>query len=122
MSDEFLRAARQEIESDLEELERIVGRCSNDEHLFKNSQALKVHMHKIKGLAPLMGQDDVGEIARSSDRMLRHIMENGMLPGSVRAISGMIADMKKIFQGLEGYDMAGLKKKLHDRFPELPDL
>ncbi|SRR5579885_33817 len=97
MSDEFLKVARQEVQSEIEKLERIVSHCNNDEHIFKNSQNIKEHLHKIKGLAPMIGHEKVGEIARTSDNILKHITSKGALPGSCHAIAKAVEDMKKYF-------------------------
>jgi chemotaxis protein histidine kinase CheA len=72
MSDEFLRVARQEIQSEIDSLEDIFLGCTNDEQLYEKSRDVEKHMHKIKGLAPMMGQEKVGEIARISDIILKH--------------------------------------------------
>lgn len=121
MSDEFLKVARQEIQSELNELERIVLHCDNDEHIFKNSQNIKAHLHKIKGLAPMMGQEVIGELAKTSDSILRHITSKGTLPGSCVVIVKTVEDMKKIFGGLSSYDLAIFKKQVHDKFPQISE-
>ncbi|NHI03686.1 hypothetical protein DYY67_0756 [Candidatus Nitrosotalea sp. TS] len=87
MSDEFLKVARQEIQLELDELERIVLHCDSDEHIFKNSQNIKAHLHKIKGLAPMMGQEKIGELAKTSDSILGYIVSKGPLPGLLRSHS-----------------------------------
>ncbi|MGB6464465.1 MAG: Hpt domain-containing protein [Nitrosotalea sp.] len=121
MSDEFLKVARQEIQSELDELERIVLHCNNDEHIFRNSQSIKAHVHKIKGLAPMMGQEKIGELAKTSDSILRYIITEGPLPGSCLAIVKIIEDMKKIFDGLNIYDLSDFKKQVHDKFPQISE-
>lgn len=121
MSDEFLKVARQEIQLELDELERIVLHCDNDEHIFKNSQNIKSHIHKIKGLAPMMGQEVIGELAKTSDSILRHIISKGPLPGSCSVIVKTVEDMKKIFGGLSIYDLSVFKKQIHDKFPQISD-
>jgi len=122
MSDEFLKVARQEIQLELDELERIVLHCNNDEHIFKNSQSIKVHLHKIKGLAPMMGQEKIGELAKMSDSILRYIMSEGPLPGSCLIILKTVEDMKKIFGGLNIYDLSDFKKQVHDMFPQISEV
>ena len=121
MSDEFLKVARQEIQSELDELERIVLHCDNDEHIFKNSQNIEAHLHKIKGLAPMMGQEAIGELAKTSDSILRHITSKGPLPGSCVVIVKTVEDMKKIFGGLSVYDLSAFKKQVHDKFPQISE-
>jgi chemotaxis protein histidine kinase CheA len=121
MSDEFLKVARQEIRSELDELERIVLHCNNDEHIFKNSRDIKEHIHKIKGLAPMMGQEKIGELAKISDSILRYIMNEGPLPGSCLVIVKTVEDMKKILGGLNIYDLLDFKKQVRDEFPQISE-
>lgn len=119
MSDEFLKVARQEIQLELDKLERIVLHCDNDEHIFKNSQNIKAHLHKIKGLAPMMGQEEIGELAKTSDSILGYIVSKGPLPGSCAVIVKTVEDMKKIFGGLNIYDLSVFKKQVQDKFPQI---
>ncbi len=121
MSDEFLKVARQEIQSELNELERIVLHCNNDEHIFKNSQSIRHTLHKIKGLAPMMGQEKIGELAKTSDSILRYIITEGLLPGSCVVIVKIVEDMKKIFDGLNIYDLSDFKKQVRDKFPQISE-
>ncbi len=122
MSDEFLKVARQEIQQELDGLERIVVQCNNDEHIFRNSQSIKMHLHKIKGLAPMIEQEKIGELAKTSDAILRYIINNGPLLGSCSIIIKTVEDMGKIFDGLNIYDISNFKKQVHDKFPQIPEL
>ncbi|HKU33891.1 MAG TPA: hypothetical protein VJR22_08620 [Candidatus Nitrosotalea sp.] len=122
MSDEFLRVAKQEIQSEISSLEQIISRCNNDEHLFENSQIIEECLHKIKGLAPMIGQEKIGEIAKISDSILKYIISEGVLSGSYSFMSKTIGDMKRIFHGLNVYDISDFKKLVHDRFPTVLDL
>lgn len=121
MSDEFLKVARQEIRSELDELERIILHCNNDEYIFKNSRDIKEHIHKIKGLAPMIGQEKIGELAKISDSILRYIMSQGPLPDSCLVIVKTVEDMKKILGGLNIYDLSDFKKQVHDKFPQISE-
>jgi len=81
MSEEFLRMARQEIQSEIDGLNEIFLTCTNDEQLYKKSIEIEKHMHKIKGLAPMMEQEKIGEIAKISDLVLKHVSSYGILKG-----------------------------------------
>ncbi len=122
MSDEFLRVAKQEIQTELNGLEQIIALCNNDEHLFANSQSIEGHLHKIKGLAPMIGQEEVGEIAKISDNIIKHIINEGVLSGSYFFMLQTIDDMKKILQGFGAYDISIFKKLAHEKFPTVRDL
>ncbi|MGI0101968.1 MAG: hypothetical protein ACREA7_05160 [Nitrosotalea sp.] len=122
MPDEFLKVARQEIQLELDELEQIVLHCNNDECIFTNSHSIKMHLHKIKVLAPMMGQEKIGDLAKTSDSILRYIVSEGPLPGSCLVIAKIVEDMKKIFSGVNSYDLTDFKKQIQDKFPQISEL
>lgn len=122
MSDEFLKVARQEIQSELDELERISVHCVDDDQVFKNSQIIKEHFHKIRGLAPMIGHKDVGEIAKTGDLILKYIISAGSLSGSCSAMAEAIGNMKKIFLCSGSFDISNFKTTMRERFPQIPDL
>ena len=122
MSDEFLKVAKQEIQSGFDELERIVLHCNSDELLFKNSQSIEAHLHKISGLAPMAEHEKVGQMAKTMDNLLKHIISNGMLSGSCHVVSTAIGEMKKAFHDMNACDVAEFRRRMHDRFPDIPNL
>jgi len=63
MSEEFLRVARQEVSEDIAEIGNLLQRCSTDSDVTKNASEIEKHIHKIKGLAPMMGQEQRSNIA-----------------------------------------------------------
>ena len=99
MSDNFLRIARKEIQEELNALEQILMRCSNDIDISNNAQSIEKHLHKIKGLAPMMGQNDVGEIAKMTDAILKYVIVNGVLKGTCQTLVESNLVMKEIFSG-----------------------
>lgn len=119
MSDNFLKIARKEIHEELEELHKILSSCSNDTDIFNNGISVEKHLHKIKGLAPMMGQNDVGEIAKMTDTILKHIITNGMLAGTYQILVESNQIMKEIFNGISTVNVAEFKNKLRQSFPEL---
>ena len=94
-----MRIARREIQIELERLESIIMHCKNDEQIFKNSKDIESHLHKIKGLAPMMGEEIIGEIAKISDTIMKHIIEHGSSGGSYKFIVESIESMIKLFKG-----------------------
>src|SRR5574337_1816111 len=116
MSDEFLKIAIQEIQTELDKLETIISHCNDDEQIFRNCQTIKDHLHKIRGLAPMIGQEKIGEIAKTSDNVLKYILNNGVLAGSCSVLVKSTDDMKKIFQGSVDYDLDEFKKMICSKF------
>ena len=119
MSDEFIKIARQEIQTELNSLEGIIALCINDEQIFQNSKKIEGHFHKIKGLAPMMGQENVGEIAKISDTVIKHIMEHGALSGSYKFIIEAIESMKNLFSGQQNVLVNDLMKRAHATFTQI---
>lgn len=119
MHDEFIKIARQEIQTELNGLTAIITLCNNDEQIFLNSKEIEGHLHKIKGLAPMMGQENVGEIAKISDTVMKHIIEHGALTGSYKFIVESIENMKNIFSGQQNVLVNDLMKRAHATFTQI---
>jgi chemotaxis protein histidine kinase CheA len=119
MSDEFLRIARQEIQTEIDNLKDIFLICANDEQLYEKSIDIEKHMHKIKGLAPMMGHEKVGEIARISDIILKHVTSHGMLKGSHDMILSAVQKMSDIFSGQAGVEIDDFKKIVKDTYSQI---
>ena len=121
MSEEFLKVARQEIQVELDSLKEAFHACANDEQFYKKSKEIEKHMHKIKGLAPMMGQENVGEIARMSDLILKYVMTQGMLKGSHDIILEAVQRMNHLFNGDISIEIDDFRKKIIDNYPEIAD-
>lgn len=119
MSDEFLRIARQEIQTEIDNLKDIFRTCANDEQLYEKSTDIEKHMHKIKGLAPMMGQEKMGEIARISNIILKHVTSQGVLKGSHDMILSAVQKMSGIFSGQAGVEVDDFKKIVKDTYPQI---
>jgi len=119
MHDKFTKIARQEIQTELNGLEAIIALCNNDEQIFQNSKEIEGHLHKIKGLAPMMDQESVGEIAKISDTVMKHIIEHGALVGSYKFIVESIENMKNIFGGQQSVLVNDLMKIAHAKFTQI---
>ena len=119
MSDNFLKIARQEIQEELDGLKQILLQCKNDTDISNSGNKIEKHLHKIKGLAPMMGQNDVGEIAKLNDAILKHVIENGMLSGAYQIISESLHIMQEIFSGTNKKNIDEFKIKIHNTFSSI---
>ena len=119
MSDNFHRIAKQEIQDELNGLKQILLQCNNDNDISNNGNKIEKHLHKIKGLAPMMGQNNVGEIAKLSDIILKHIIENGMLSGAHKIINESVHMMQEIFNDVNKKNIDEFKIKIHNTFPHI---
>lgn len=116
MSDNFLKLAKKEIQEELDSLNQILSRCNSDTDISINGKDIEKHLHKIKGLAPMMGQNKVGEIAKMNDVLLKHIITNGELVGIRVVLSESIAVMKDMFENSDNTNFEQIKSKMLQTF------
>ncbi|MEO9276515.1 MAG: hypothetical protein ABI340_01860 [Nitrososphaera sp.] len=119
MSDEFLKAARREIRDELSEIENIFTKCFSDKHIQENATDMESHVHKIKGLAPMMDYDSLGSLANIVDLILKHINKKGVFPESYSILLDAFQKMKTLFdEGDKSVDISDFvnmtKKKIAD--------
>lgn len=122
MSEEFLRAARQEIQDELDMLHKIVLSCADDHQLYQRSNDVERHMHKIKGLAPMMGQEKVGEVARVSDIIVKHVAKHGSLQGSQGIIANAVKMMQLILNSQPGTAVEDFTRQAKTAYPQISGL
>lgn len=105
MSEEFLRVARQEVGQDITEIGNLLKNCKNDADIVKLASDLEKHVHKIKGLAPMMGQEQIGQIAVLLDKILKVILAGKLLPGTYQTLTNSYEFMKNAVDGSSnGFD------------------
>src|SRR2546422_11361485 len=119
MSDNFHKIARQEIQEELDNLKEILLHCNSDNDISNCGNEIEKHLHKIKGLAPMMGQNDVGEIAKLNDIILKHIIENGTLNKTYQVISESVHMMQEIFNETNKKNIDEFKIKIRNTFPHI---
>ncbi|HSD04573.1 MAG TPA: hypothetical protein VLB45_02335 [Nitrosopumilaceae archaeon] len=119
MSDDFLKLARKEIQGELDSLQEILSHCHNDADITRYGKDIEKHLHKIKGLAPMMGQEGIGEIARLNDAIVRHIIANGNLVDTYETLSESIKIMKGVFENSNNANVEQIKSKLLQTFPNV---
>lgn len=85
MSDEFIRVATKEIMEELSAISDLIKSSTNDTEIENKSVGIEKHLHKIKGLAPMMGKDDVGKISAIVDFLMKKIIEGNKIP-NIRTI------------------------------------
>lgn len=94
ISDEFIKVATQEINEELFHISKILESCKDDEDISKNSVKIEKHMHNIKGLAPMMGKENIGDIARQLDVILKKIMSGAKVDGIFEPLCISIEQMR----------------------------
>lgn len=96
MPDEFTKVARQEINDELEKHSKILQSCKNDDDVIKNSSEIEKQLHKIKGLAPMMGQQQIGEIASINDSLIKKIIDGNKIAGIFETMNKSHQLMKEL--------------------------
>ena len=99
MSEEFIKIATQEINDELSSIDVILQSCTNDHEMKIKSSQIEEHVHKIKGLSPMMGKKEIGEISASIDRLLKATIEGTSLPGLFEILKESTKFMKNSMTG-----------------------
>ena len=110
MSDEFIRVATLEINQELESINTILQSCSSDLDVAKNSGNIEQHMHKIKGLAPMMGKENVGNLAKILDSVLKQIVSGKKTDGFFEPFVSSISQMKIAMDN--PHDLSKIQKQI----------
>jgi len=98
LSDEFTNQANKEIHEELEHNSQILKSCQNDEDISNKCSEIEKHLHKIKGLAPMMGQKKIGELASLNDELIKKILEGKKIEGIFETIKQSNKLMKDLME------------------------
>lgn len=120
MSDEFIKVATQEIKEEIASIKKILDRCIDDSSIFENASSIEKHFHKIKGLAPMMGKEKIGEIASLNDVLLNHILEGKHLEGIYSVMCESNFFMEKSIENID-IDSEELKQKMETNYSKFLD-
>ena len=119
MSEEFIKVATQEINDELSEITTILDICSNDVDISENSDKIEQRMHKIKGLAPMMGKENIGDLAKILDSILKKIISGQKVDGFYEPLSKSIKQMT--FAMETPYDLSEIHKQVSDVASKIVD-
>ena len=119
MSDEFMKVATLEINDELSSISTILDLCQNDADVSKNSDKIEKHMHKIKGLAPMMGKENIGSLAKTLESILKKIVSGQKVDGFFDALSISIEQMK--FTMDKPNDLGEVQKQISDIASKIVD-
>ena len=120
MSEEFIRVATKEINEEVGSISEILNSCTDNSGAIKNSSMIEKHIHKIKGLAPMMGKEDIGEIAVLIDKILKHIIEGNDLEGVYETLLESNEFMKESMKG-NNPNQDQLKQKIEANYANILD-
>jgi len=115
LSEEFLRVAKKEVSDDIAEIGNLLHACSDDSDISKNAAKIKIHTHKLKGLAPMMGQIEIGDVASVLDMLLKLTISGNTPPDLFQSIKKSHQFMLDAINDRES-DHASLKNELDKKY------
>jgi HPt (histidine-containing phosphotransfer) domain-containing protein len=120
MSDEFIKVATQEIKDEIASIKKILETCKDDSDISKNSKSIEKHLHKIKGLAPMMGKKGLGEVAALNDKLLNHVIEGQNISGIYSILGESYVFMDKSIHGTDNISQ-DIKQKIATNYSKYLD-
>ena len=118
MSEEFIRVATKEVNEEIASISKILQDCNDDISVTKKASMIEKHVHKIKGLAPMMGQEEIGEIAALIDKILKHLIDGNNLNDVFEIFSESNNFMKNSMQGSKTL-FNELKQKIETKYSKI---
>jgi len=94
MSDEFIKIATNEILDDVSQMAHILESCKDDDDVKLNAGHFQKSTHKIKGLAPMMGKEELGNLSALLDELFKKFIQGDHFDGIFDALLGIIPAMK----------------------------
>ena len=120
LTDEFTEQATKEINEELDHNSQILKSCQNDEDVSNKCPEIEKHLHKIKGLAPMMGQKKIGELASLNDELIKKILEGEKIEGIFETIKQSNKLMKDLMRD-STVEIVGLKHTIKTKYAEFFD-
>ncbi len=120
LSDEFTQQATKEIYEELEHNSQILKSCQNDEDISNKCPEIEKHLHKIKGLAPMMGQKKIGALASLNDELIKKILKGEKIEGIFETIKQSNKLMKDLMRD-STVEIDGLKQTIKTKHAEFFD-
>ena len=111
MSDEFISLATKEINEEISGIDVVLNSCSNDNDIVLKSSEFERHTHKIKGLAPMMGKESLGELSSYLDTILKEIIDGKKFQGVFELLNESLFEMKNVMDE-PNYDLNPVLEKI----------
>ena len=111
MSDEFLKVATAEINNEISEIQTILNSCQSSLDVYANAAKIQKSTHKIKGLAPMMGKEDLGDLSSLLDSLLKKIMNGIVVNEMLDSLIIAVDEMKKSMT-CPDYNLDKIKQKI----------
>jgi len=117
MSDEFTTIATKEINDDITDLENILKTCVNDNDVYQNADKFQKHTHKIKGLAPMMGKEELGGFSSILDTLMKRMIQGEKTEGIFEILIESFHSMRNSMNE-SNYDLSQINNKIKQFLPD----
>lgn len=98
--------AKAEVSEDITGIGNLINQCATDADITKHASDIEKHIHKIKGLAPMMGQEQIGNIAALLDKILKSILSGKTSTGIYTTLTQSHEFMRNTINGvITNYDL-----------------
>lgn len=77
----------------------LLKNCQSDGDFAKIASDVEKRIHKLKGLAPMMGQEQIGEISAMLDKVLKDVISGAVIPGVYDVITNSYNVMSDLMGG-----------------------
>jgi len=111
MSDEFLKIATDEINDEISQIQNIVSVCHTGTELCKNAAEIQKSTHKIKGLAPMMGKEELGSLSALLDSVFKKIQNISITDDMFTSLVSAVDEMKNSMIHSD-YNLDEIKQKV----------
>ena len=111
MSDEFLKIATAEINNEISEIQNILNSCHNNLDVSVNAAKIQKSTHKIKGLAPMMGKEELGSLSSLLDSVLKKIMDGAIIDEIFESLIDAVDEMKHSMTN-SNYNLDEIKQRI----------
>lgn len=111
MSDEFLKIATAEINGEILEIQNILNSCHNNLDVSANATKIQKSTHKIKGLAPMMGKEEVGRLSSLLDSVLKKIIDGAIIDDILESLIDAVTEMKNSMTNSD-YNLDKVKQRI----------
>ena len=111
MSDEFLKIATAEINDEISEIQNILNFCHSSLDVSVNAAKIQKSTHKIKGLAPMMGKEEVGRLSSLLDSVLKKIMDGAIIDEIFESLIDAVTEMKNSMTNSD-YNLDKIKQRI----------
>lgn len=111
MSDEFLKIATAEINGEISEIQNILNFCHSSLDVSTNAAKIQKSTHKIKGLAPMMGKEELGSLSSLLDSVLKKIMNGAIIDEIFESLIDAVDEMKNSMTN-SNYNLDEIKQRI----------